>query len=159
MNFLYKKTRLKQSFFIIRILINHKNYYICIRHEPNTVTLLQVVMDLSLTYSIPISEQTGRKNKIKGDNYTSIILIISTTGEFVRDPEGTPNLYTNTNPKASVWFGKKQKKCKVMKSEADFGFYMYVCYDRPLVTLICIPKTNKQKFGHVLEFGHRMEYC
>lgn len=43
-----------------------------------------------------------------------------------------------------------------MKSEADFGFYMYVCYDRPLVTLICIPKTNKQKFGHVLEFGHRM---
>lgn len=53
-----------------------------------------------------------------------------------------------------VW--QKAKKCKVMKSEADFGFYMYVCYDRPLVTLICIPKTNKQKFGHVLEFGHRI---
>lgn len=50
-----------------------------------------------------------------------------------------------------IW--QKAKKCKMMKSEAVFGFYMYVCYDRPLVTLICIPKTNKQKFGH------RMGYC
>lgn len=80
-------------------------------------------------------------------------------GEFVRDPEGDTKLIYQYKPKGKCMVWQKAKKCKVMKSEADFGFYMYVCYDRPLVTLICIPKTNKQKIGHVLEFGHRMGYC
>lgn len=39
-----------------------------------------------------------------------------------------------------VW--KKVKKCKVMKFEVDFGFYMYVCYDWFLVILICIIKNK-----------------
>lgn len=65
-------------------------------------------MDLSLTYRIPISEQTGRKNKIKGDNYTSIILIIGTTG----GSGGGHQTYIPIQTQRQVYGLAKSKKMK-----------------------------------------------
>lgn len=67
-------------------------------------------MDLSLTYSIPISEQTGRKNKIKGDNYTSIILIIGTTGGICKGSGGGHQTYIPIQTQRQVYGLAKSKK-------------------------------------------------
>lgn len=68
-------------------------------------------MDLSLTYRIPISEQTGRKNKRKGDNYIYKYNFNHWYhwGNLLGIRRGTPNLYTNTNPEQVYGLAKSKK--------------------------------------------------
>lgn len=131
--FCTRKLGLKQSLFIIRILINHKK--LLYMYPPwakyhYTITGCNISL---LTYRIPISEQTGRKNLIKGDN-TSRIQIIGNTGGICWGSGGR-HQYTNTNPKPSVNVWQKGKnKLKMQNDELWSWFWSFTC----MFDMVCL---------------------